>query len=84
MKNILIVFLVAFCISLFVAGKLDLRVEKDLNQATIADREYWRMVASEPEIACRLMGGEYRTTKIFFDFGTYKGTASYVCEDARD
>lgn len=42
-----------------------------------ADREYWRTVASSPEMACRLRGGEYKQTGIYTDFVEVK--IDYQC-----
>lgn len=54
---------------------------KDATTMVMADREYWRVMASYPEIACRFRSGEYHETAILVYFTTGEEKVSYKCSN---
>lgn len=48
-----------------------------------ADREYWRMVASFPEVACRKRGGVYTLRGFATTFGRTPDQIHYECNQIK-
>lgn len=77
-------FLLIVIISIFSVVLVNKRLDAQGDMRMLmADREYWRMVASYPEVACRKRGGVYTVKGFTTTFGRTSDQIHYDCNQIK-